>query len=659
MTVTAKDFLLELGCEELPAKNLQNFATYISQNIIDGLKNNSLDFAESKIFVTPRRIGILITKLDSSSPDKILKKKGPAVTAPEKAKDGFAKSCNISLDKLAIEDNYLIYNYESKGESTEKLLPQVISDVLSKIAGVKTMRWGSHPTAFLRPIHWIVMLYGKSVINAELFGLKTGRVTYGHRFLSPAKISIEDPSEYENILEEEGFVLADFEKRKAVIKDQITQLAAKNRYKLDIDDALLDEVTGLVEWPTAIWCEFDKKFLLLPKEVIITSLQYHQKCFAVIDLQDHIVPCFITVSNIKKSKDIIAGNERVVRARLSDAAFFYEQDQKINFQERFELLKHITFAQKLGSIADKVERIEKRAKQLAEFMHVNPVRAQNAANLCKNDLTTLMVGEFPELQGVMGEYYIKNARLAGDRDEIAIAVREHYLPRFSGDELPRHALSCVIALADRFDTLESIFSVHGAPTGDRDPFGLRRAALGIIKIIIEKDIKNLLFSKLNINKLIQDFILERLPSYYQEKGINSEILQAVLEIQKDDLLDIHHRVLAVQEFKKLPEAAHLSEANKRVKNILKKYPDAHGEINITLFDHAAEKDLYKIIAEFPKDLSDYTDILSKLAVLKNPIDDFFDHVMVDVEDEKIKLNRVLLLKKMRELFLNVADISAC
>ncbi|HEV2613631.1 MAG TPA: glycine--tRNA ligase subunit beta [Gammaproteobacteria bacterium] len=656
---TAKDFLLELGCEELPAKNLKNFAELIGKNITDELNKVSLDFQSYKIFVTPRRIAVLITKLSSSSPDKNISKKGPAVSAPEKAKEGFAKSCNITLDQLAIEEGYLIYNYESKGQSAEAILPQLISDVLSKISGVKTMRWGNHSTPFLRPIHWIVMLYGKSVINTELFGIKTGRHTYGHRFLSPAKINIEEPSEYENVLEEEGFVLVDFEKRKAAILDQITQLASKHRYKVAIDNDLLDEVTGIVEWPTAIWCEFDKAFLALPKEVIMLSLSHHQKCFAIIDLQDHIVANFITVSNIKKSKEITAGNERVVRARLSDAAFFYEQDQKTDFQERFELLKHITFAQKLGSLADKVERIETRAKQLAELMHINPVRAENAASLCKNDLTTLMVGEFPELQGVIGEYYIKNARLAGDRDEIGLAVREHYLPRFSGDELPRHALSCVIALADRFDTLESIFSVHGAPTGDKDPFGLRRAALGIIKIIIEKEIKNLNFQALSLSKPVHSFILERLPSYYQEQGINAEILQAVLEIQKDDLLDIHHRVLAVQEFKKLPEAAHLSEANKRVKNILKKYPDSKGEINIKLFDHAAEKDLYKIISEFPAGLSDYTEILNKLAVLKNPIDEFFDKVMVDVEDEKIKLNRVVLLKKMRELFLKVADISAC
>jgi glycyl-tRNA synthetase beta chain len=654
-----KDFLFEMGCEELPAKNLKSFADLIGQNIIENIKKTDLSFESYKIFVTPRRIALFIKQLSAGSPDKTAIKKGPAVSAPEKAKEGFAKSCGIELDKLNIENNYLVYHYEEKGQATEKLLPELISDVISKISGVKIMRWGSHSLPFLRPVHWIVMLYGKSVINTELFGLKSGRVTYGHRFLSPQKISLEEPGEYENSLEEEGFVLADFEKRKNIIQDEITQLALKHRYKLEIDNNLLDEVAGLVEWPTAIWCEFDKKFLGLPKEVIVTSLQHHQKSFSITEQNGQAAPYFISVSNIKSSKEIVSGNERVVKARLSDAMFFYSQDQKVDFQSRFELLKHITFAQKLGSIAEKVERIEQKSKQLAELMHVNPVRAENAASLCKNDLTTLMVGEFPELQGVMGEYYIKAARLAGDRDEIAIAVREHYLPRFSGDELPRHALSCVIALADRLDTLESIFSVNGAPTGDKDPFGLRRAALGIIKIIIEKEIKNLSFLKLSIKSEIQVFILERLPAYYAEKNINPEILQAVLEIQKDDLLDIHNRVLAVQEFKKLPEAAHLTEANKRVKNILKKYPDIKGEINIKLFDHSAEKNIYKIISEFPDNVVNYTEILSKLAVLKSPIDDFFEHVMVDVEDEKIKLNRVVLLKKMRELFLKVADISAC
>ncbi|MDX2165175.1 MAG: glycine--tRNA ligase subunit beta [Gammaproteobacteria bacterium] len=652
--MTAKDFLFELGCEELPAKNLYAFANKIIQAILDNIKIAGFDFSEHQLFVTPRRIALLISKLSSASPDRKLSKKGPVISAPEKAKDGFAKSCGVSLDKLSIENNYLIYHYEEKGQATEKLLPGLISDAIAKISGVKTMRWGNHTTPFLRPVQWIVMLYGKSVVNAELFGVKAGRVTYGHRFLSPQKISINDAAEYAELLSEEGFVLADFEKRKIEIKDQITQLAEKHKQKLDIDEDLLQEVTGLVEWPTAMWCEFDKKFLSLPKEVIFSSLQHHQKCFPIVD-----APFFITVSNIKKTNEIIEGNERVVRARLSDAAFFYEQDQKIDFQERFELLKPITFAQKLGSVADKVERVVERAKVLAELMHVNPVRAQAAASVCKNDLTTLMVGEFPELQGVMGEYYIKNSKLTGDREEIGIAVREHYLPRFASDELPRHALSCVIALADRLDSLESIFSVHGAPTGDKDPFGLRRAALGIIKIIIEKEIKNLSFLKLNINKAVQDFILERLPSYYQEKGINPEVLQAVLEIQKEDLLDIHQRVLAVQEFKKLPEAAHLSEVNKRVKNILKKYPDSKGEINSVLFDHAAEKDLYKIVSGFPEKLTSYTEMLSQLALLKSPVDDFFENVMVDVEDDKIKHNRVLLLKKMRELFLKVADISVC
>lgn len=658
MTV-AKDFLFELGCEELPAKNLKNFAEAIGQAIIAELKKVSLDFKSYKVFVTPRRMALLITTLNSHSPDKIVEKKGPAVSAPEKAKEGFAKSCGVELDKLKIDNNYLVHVYEEKGQSADVILPTVISTVLSKLAGIKTMRWGNHPTPFLRPVHWIVMLYGKSVINTELFGLKSGRHTYGHRFLSPAKINIEEPSEYEDVLAEEGFVLADVEKRKNLIQDQMIQLASKHKYKLEIDKDLLDEVTGLVEWPMAVWCEFDKRFLSLPKEVIITSLQHHQKSFAVTEQNGQASGHFISISNIKSSKDIISGNERVVKARLSDAMFFYEQDLKSDFQDRFELLKSITFAQKLGSIADKVERIEVRAKQLAELMHVNPLRAENAARLCKNDLTTLMVGEFPELQGVIGEYYIKAARLAGDRDEIAIAVREHYLPRFSGDELPKHALSCVIALADRFDTLESIFSINGAPTGDKDPFGLRRAALGIIKIIIEKEIKHISFTALSLNQGVHNFILDRLPAYYAEKNINPEVLQAVLEIQKEDLWDIHNRVLAVQEFKKLPEAADLTEANKRVKNILKKYPDSKGEINVKLFDQAAEKDLYKIVAEFPKDLSDYTEILNTLAVLKNPIDEFFDKVMVDVEDEKIKLNRVLLLKKMRELFLKVADISAC
>ena len=659
------DFLLEIGCEELPAKLLLHFTNIIRDNLQTAFKKLHLLINPDtiKIFATPRRIGILIKDLPDSQQDMIIKKTGPAITAPVQAKNGFAKSCEAYPNDLIPENNYWVYTFKKTGEKTEDLLPTIITQALTQITGIKTMQWGNCPTAFLRPVKWLMIVYGQKLIPLELFGKKSTRHTYGHRFLAPHKLELTDPANYEDLLLEDGFVQPNFEARKNTIEKNIHALAAKHHYKAIINPDLLNEVNGLVEWPVILWGEFPKSFLSLPPEVVILSLEHHQKCFAVLDNQNCLVPYFIIVSNLKTSNPdvIINGNEHVVNARLSDALFFYTQDKKDNFESRFELLKHITFQHKLGSIADKVERMAVLAKKIAVLMQVNPLRAERAALLCKNDLTTLMVNEFPELQGVMGEYYIKHERINPERDEIAIASREHYLPRFSGDVLPHLALSCVIALADRIDTLESLFSLQGPPSGDKDPFGLRRAALGIIRIIIEKNLSGLLLSDLITRADVREFIIDRLPSYYS--NTNKTLLLSILTVQQDNLYDIHERVLALEQFCASSESYQLIEANKRVKNILKKYESNstnHNPPDLNLFEFPAEKKLYQAIVDFPEypdPSKNYSAILNALLLLNPVITDFFNAVMIEVDNEKIKLNRINVLFLLKKLLLTVSDLS--
>jgi len=667
--MTSKDFLLEIGCEELPANGLFSLANQLGERLLQNIKQVHLEFGELKTFATPRRIAVLIKNLSTTQPDRMIEKRGPALKAPLQAVEGFANSCSVSVDALIQKENYYYYQSEETGRKTENLLPKLVNQALSQLTNMKTMRWGNRAVLFLRPVHWVVILYGETEINTEILGVKTSRETYVHRFHHPAKIELLQACDYEDVLLEEGFVRADFEKRREYIRQEMIRTASGINAKIIIDEILLDEVTGLVEWPVILLCQFSNSFLSVPKEALISSMQHHQKCFPVQDTQDNLLPWFITVSNIQSvhPEKVITGNERVMRARLSDAAFFYEQDKKILLISHIKSLKNVIFKQKLGSVADKVKRLINLSEKIAEKIHSDKAKARRTAQLCKTDLMTQMVNEFPELQGIMGEYY---AKAQGESEEIAQAIREHYLPRFAGDRLPKSAMGCAVALADRFDALNSIFKLGENPSGDKDPFGLRRAALGIIRIIIEKELCDIHLSEFCEIAAVHHFILERLPAYYQENNIPVDTLQAVLEVENNTLHDIHLRISALQHFRTLPEALALSEGNKRVKNILKKnnFPENTPEnkntnkINIHLFEFPAEKKLYEKINKFYQDQSDeseknYVGFLKNLADFREPLEQFFTDVMVEVDNNEIKQNRLLLLKSLRNIFLKIADIS--
>jgi glycyl-tRNA synthetase beta chain len=650
-----KDFLLEIGCEELPANSLFLLIQQLKERFSSGITQAHLSFDEIKCFATPRRLALLVKNLSHIQPDRKIEKRGPGLTAPLPAKEGFAKSCHVSIKDLIEKEGYLYHCYEESGQKAENLLSELVNRALSQLTGIKTMRWGNQAVLFLRPIHWIVMLYGEEKIDAAILGIKTSRETLGHRFHHPSKLPLLNASNYEDVLVEEGFVRADFEKRREWIRNEMVREASAIHANLIIDENLLDEVTGLVEWPHILRCQFSEAFLSVPKEALISSMQHHQKCFPLYDTNENLLPYFITVSNIqsKNPEEVIKGNERVMRARLSDATFFYEQDKKIPLISHLESLEKVIFQKKLGSVADKVRRLITLSEKIAEKIHVDKAKARRVVQLSKTDLMTQMVNEFPELQGIMGEYY---AKAQGETEEIAQAIREHYLPRFAGDKLPKLGIGCVVALADRLDTLNNIFKIGEFPTGDKDPFGLRRAALGIIRIIIEKELSHINLNEFSESSEVHDFILDRMPAYYQDNQISIDTLHAVLEVEKNYLYDIHLRILALHSFRNLPEALALSEGNKRVKNILKKNEIKVNDIDSSLFEFPAEKKLFERIQNF-KDEKDYPLLLKNLATLREPIDQFFTEVMVEVEDEKIKQNRLYLLKMLRALFLKIADIS--
>lgn len=656
--MSTKDFLLEIGCEELPAKGLYPLINQLKDRLTQELQQAHLSFESIVPYATPRRLALWVKNLITEQADRQAEKRGPAINAPEKALQGFLAANKTTIEQLSQRDGYYYFQEEIKGEKTEHLLPQMVSRAIAALTNIKMMHWGAHSTPFLRPVHWVVMLYGTTPLHAEILGIKTVSHTFGHRYHHPQKIPLPQASDYEDVLFEEGFVQADFHKRKEFIRNEIEKIASAHKAKLLLDEDLLEEVTGLVEWPVALLCQFPKTFLSVPKEALVSSIQHHQKCFPLYNKDEKLLPYFISISNIQSQhvQEVIAGNERVMRARLSDAAFFFAQDQKILLGHYLKALEKVIFHQKLGSVADKVKRIVALSEKIAEKIQADKENTRRAAILCKADLMTQMVGEFPELQGIMGEYY---AKLQGESDEVATPIREHYLPRFAGDALPKTPIGCVLALADRLDTINSIFKIGEMPTGEKDPLGLRRAAAGIIRIITEKELDHLLLSALCENEAVKNFILERLPAYYSENKFPPELLKSVLEVQNNNLADIYRRIIALQDFSQLPEAQALSEANKRVKNILKKNTLSNTNINPDLFESAAEKKLYEVIhaLEVKEHKKNYKDLLKDLASLNKPIDEFFTSVMVEVENEAVKQNRLHLLKALRDLFLKVADIS--
>jgi glycyl-tRNA synthetase beta chain len=604
---------------------------------------------------------------------------------PTKPAEGFARSCGVSvaeLDQLETDKgSFLARRSVEAGKPAAAIIPELVEHALKGLPVPRRMRWGAGETEFVRPVHWIFLLLGDQVVEADILGIHSGDTTRGHRYHCNEALAISHPSDYLKTLEQPGHVLADMDRRRETIRIQVTEAGAALGGITRIDAALLDEVTALVEWPVAITGAFDKHFLEVPAEALVSSMQDHQKFFPVVDSNDTLLPYFITVANIASTdpRQVQAGNERVIRPRLEDAAFFWNQDRKESLASRAEKLAGVIFQQKLGSLADKQQRIARIATGIAEAADFNIEYVQRAAALCKCDLLTSMVFEFPNLQGIMGRYY---ARHDAEPVEVAAALEEQYQPRYAGDDLPSTATGQAIAIADRLDTLAGIFAIGKPPTGDKDPFGLRRAALGVLRILIEQrldlDLRALIETAVQglpdgpgsktVSGDVFAFMMERLRGYYLDNDYDIDVFEAVLARQPARPLDFDQRMAAVKAFRNLPESANLAAANKRIGNILRKAADLKitthsATIDAVLFKEDAEKKLDSTIKELDNVVNpmfkkrDYTNALCKLAALQAPVDRFFDDVMVMDEDTALRDNRLALLKKLSELFLQVADIS--
>lgn len=680
------DFLLEIGVEELPAKILCDLVSGLAFNVEKGLQNAELAYSKAEAYVSPRRLAVIIRDLAFRQEDRVIEKRGPALNAsfnedgsPTQACLGFAASCGVAVSDLQKHKTsagaWILCRKMQVGSDVNKLMPNIVIDALQELNLPKAMHWDNLDYLFIRPVRWVVMLYGQEVIVGDIFGVPAGRITYGHRFHHPEPIEIPSANQYVELLAKKGHVLVDFEQRKETIREQLAEITSA-RGTVVIDDDLLNEVTGLVEWPVAILCDFNPKFLEMPREILISVMKNHQRYFYLVEASGNLLPHFVVVSNIESNDKlrVVRGNERVMRARLNDMEFFHHADLKHPLSYYVENLKEVVYQDRLGTLYDKVLRLEKLAALIAEQIGADINLTKRAAFLAKADLVTSIVKEVPELQGVIGYYYALDEK---EPIEVARAISEHYLPRYSGDSLPSDLVGAAVALADRIDHVVGVFGMGNVPTGDKDPYGLRRAALGIIRIIIENqlslDLKEILVEasknyhcafKQNLTGDILDFIYERLRGWYLEQEIPANVFQAVLAVTPTNLLDFQRRVTAVLFFQGMPQAAALIAANKRVNNILKKSglqlqqkfdfallkEDAERELASEL--NAAEKIIQPLYAE-----GFYTEALKVLAELKTAVDSFFDGVMVMVEDEALRNNRLALLIKLRNLFGYVADIS--
>jgi glycyl-tRNA synthetase beta chain len=680
--------LIEIGTEELPPKSLKKLATAFKDEVSKSLNDEELSFTDVHWYATPRRLALLIKDLEITQDDKEQQRLGPAVAAafdadgnPTKATEGFARSCGVDVNQLqkveTDKGERLAFNTIVKGKQTAELIPAIIETALNRLPIAKRMRWGDSDVEFVRPIKWILVLFGKTPLDCEIMGVTSGKESFGHRFHHPDAIVIENAESYVDILKQKAHVLADYNERRALIESQVTSIAEANKGKAIIDPDLLDEVTALVEWPVSFSGDFDADFLKLPKEVLISSMQDHQKYFPVVDNKENLLPCFISVANIEsKNPELIKqGNERVIQPRLSDAAFFWERDLKHGLANHIESLKKVVYQKQLGSLHEKSERLINNVSTLANQLNVDAKLAKRSAELCLCDLLTDMVSEFPELQGTMGRYY---AEADGEDKNVATALEEYYQPRFAGDQLPVSTLGQCLALSEKIDSLVGIFSIGKAPTGDKDPFGLRRSAIGLLRIIIECeldiDLKELINSaassypaNIKANECIDDvyhFLMERLRRYYLDEDVSADTFESVLAVDTSKPLDFHHRLTAVTEFRKLAEAESLAAANKRTSNILKKSDVSDiKEVDESLLAEEAEKTLAASLKDYQSRLTpmiekrDYKSALTELAGLRENVDNFFDNVMVNCEDEATKLNRLALLGSLSALFLQIADIS--
>ncbi|WP_127019002.1 glycine--tRNA ligase subunit beta [Rheinheimera mangrovi] len=682
--MSVQDFFVEIGTEELPPKALKTLATAFADNITEELAKQNLSHANVSWYAAPRRLAVRVNQLALQQQDKVVEKRGPALAAafdadgqPTKAAAAWAASNGITADQAErLETDkgaWLIHKALIKGENTVALLPAVISTALAKLPIAKPMRWGNSTAEFIRPVHTVTLLLGDDVVPATILGKESGRVSYGHRFHAPALVEIKNADAYLSTLEQ-SYVIADFAKRKAIIAENVAaQAKALNGVAL-MDDALLEEVASLVEWPVVLVGSFEERFLQVPAEPLISTMKDNQKYFPLVDKNGKLLNKFIFVANIE-SKDpsqIISGNEKVVRPRLSDAQFFFVTDAKTKLVDRLPALSTVLFQQKLGTLLEKSERIAKVAAFIAGKIGADVQHTERAGLLSKTDLMTNMVGEFPEVQGVMGMHY---ARLDGEAEAVAVALNEQYKPRFAGDSLPSQLEACAVAIADKMDSLVGIFGIGQAPKGDKDPFALRRAAIGALRIMVEKQlpldlIELIEFSKTTFgDKLTQDsvsdevldFMLGRFRAWYEGEGFGVDVIQAVLARRPTNPADFDRRVKAVAEFRKLDAALALAAANKRVANILAKVTEAIPQsINSALLSEDAEQALHKaIVAEqaYQATVSSYAEGLSHLAAMRDVVDQFFDKVMVNADDAAVRLNRQALLQQLRELFLRVADIS--
>jgi glycyl-tRNA synthetase beta chain len=682
------DFLLELGTEELPPKALKTLIAALEENVAAGLQAQELTYSAIKSFAAPRRLAIIVEQLIEATPQKELVVWGPPKTVafdgagkPTKAAIAFAEKNNISVDALAAESDgkveKLVARVTTEGKETCSLLGEIVETALAKLPIAKRMRWGAKRTEFVRPAHWLVMLYGYDIVDATVLGLRANRCTRGHRFHYNQELQLESAEEYLSKLKTIGYVLVDMTERRELIKQQVEAEAKKVGGVAVIDADLLDEVTALVEWPVALTGKFEKRFLDVPAEALIASMKEHQKYFHVVDSKGKLLPHFITVANIESKNPalVIDGNERVIRPRLSDAAFFFETDKKVTLASLRERLKTIVFQAQLGTIYEKTERVAALAVYIAEQLKADKKLAERAGQLCKSDLVTNMVGEFDNMQGIAGYYYALND---GENVDVAAAMNEQYLPRFAGDELPATTTGAIIALADRLDTISGIFGIGQQPTGSKDPFALRRASISVLRILVEKklnlDLRDLLnFAKAQHKALtvgdelvdtVLGYMLDRFRAFYEDAQIPAEVFQSVNAKQISVPLDIDLRVKAVFEFSKLPQAQALAAANKRVSNILSKQAGEIGAaLNSDLLVEEAEKNLANAIIAKASVVApmyvahQYTEALASLADLQQPVDSFFDNVMVMCDNPALQQNRLALLQQLRGLFLEVADIS--
>ncbi len=679
--------LFELGCEELPPKSLKTLRDALKNEVETRLNTAGFAFDSIDAYAAPRRLALLIHAVDAEQPDRVEEKRGPAAISafdadgqPTKALQGFMRGAGISVDDLDRIDTpkgeWLVYRKTVQGQSLDSVLPVILQEALDALPIAKRMRTATSRTEFVRPVQWVLLMKDSDVIDATILDFKAGNQTYGHRFHAPQAITLQHASDYLSSLQA-AYVVADFGARQAIISSQVKQLADDVNAQAIVPPALLDEVTALVEWPVALRATFEQRFLAVPQEALISTMQDNQKYFCLVDANGKLQPYFITIANIesKDPQQIIEGNEKVVRPRLSDAEFFFMQDQKQPLASRQEKLANMVFQAQLGTLWDKSERIAKLAAEIAKLTNGDEASAKQAALLAKCDLTSELVGEFPELQGIAGTYY---AKLEGQSDEVANAIAEQYLPRFAGDKLPQTRTGVALALADRLDTLVGIFGIGQAPTGNKDPFSLRRAAIGILRLMIENQIT------LSLGELIQlaaqgygdklkdihkaqsdslQFVQGRYRAMYEDQGLSIDVIQAVQALNPASPLDFDSRVKAVSHFKTLPEAQALAAANKRVANILAKESNVSGEVDASLLTEKAEKDLYQALQAISPVVTpllqarDYTPALTELAALRAPIDAFFDGVMVMADDAQVKQNRLRLLAQLRALFMSVADIS--